>query len=110
MAARLIISNGKFKGKEFRLGEGTNLIGRWDPDTGAFPEVDLDDEDEEAKISRKHAAIRKSGSEITIRDIGSLNGTFINRGDRLEEGKEYPLQEGDEVIVGKIFLRLALTE
>ena len=103
MAARLIISNGKFKGKEFRLGEGTNLIGRWDPDTGAFPEVDLDDEDEEAKISRKHAAIRKSGSEITIRDIGSLNGTFIIEEIALKKGRSIPFKRVTRSLSGRFF-------
>ena len=106
--AHLLVSSGKFKGKEFPIREGTNLVGRWDPDTGSFPEIDLDEEDEEAKISRKHATIKKSGDKLSIRDMGSLNGTFLNRGERLEQGKDYPLREGDEIVIGKIFLRVKM--
>ena len=39
---RLVIAKGEGKGKIFELEQGNNLIGRWDPDTGAFPEIDLD--------------------------------------------------------------------
>ena len=108
MAPILFIHSGKNEGKEFQIQEGSNLVGRWDPDTGSFPEIDLDDEDVDAKISRKHAIVRKEGDSLTIRDIGSLNGTFLNRGERLEEGKDYPLKDGDEIVIGKLYLRLKL--
>lgn len=110
MVPHLLLRTGKLKGKEFPLREGTNLVGRWDPETGSFPEVDLDDADEDAKISRKHAAIKMSADELSIKDMGSLNGTFLNRGERLEPGKVYSLQEGDEIVIGKLFLRVVLTE
>ncbi len=73
--AKLQVVRGGRKGQEFPLEDGNNLVGRWDPETGAFPEVDLDQDDPEAKISRKHALIRFEGSKITVEDIGSLNGT-----------------------------------
>jgi len=52
---RLSIIRGGRRGQEFELESGNNLVGRWDPETGAFPEVDLDADDPEAKVSRKHA-------------------------------------------------------
>lgn len=108
LKAKLTITRGGTVGKEFPLQEGDNLIGRWDPDSGAFPEVDLETDDPEARISRKHALVRVS-DHITIEDIGSLNGTFVNRNPRLEPGAPVELHDGDEVIIGKTFFRLSLS-
>jgi pSer/pThr/pTyr-binding forkhead associated (FHA) protein len=94
-------------GKVFPLQVGDNLVGRWDPDSGAFPEVDLETDDPEARISRKHALIRVS-DQIEIEDIGSLNGTFVNRGPRLEPGSPVTLKDGDEIIIGKTFFKVSL--
>lgn len=102
---RLIIVSGSFAGKDFEIEEGDNLVGRWDPESGSFPEIDLEQVDEDAKVSRKHCIIDKSGDQITIEDIGSLNGTFINKSHRLNEGEKYLLKEGDEVMIGKIVVR-----
>jgi len=106
--AKLAVVRGGRKGQEFPLEEGNNLVGRWDPETGAFPEVDLDADDPEAKISRKHALIRIEGGKITIEDIGSLNGTYVNRQPRLSPGSPAELKSGDEVIIGKTFLKLVV--
>jgi len=110
--AKLAITRGTIRerqGHEFELETGNNLIGRWDPDTGSFPEVDLDADDPEAKISRKHALIRIDGAKITIEDIGSLNGTYVNRQPRLQPGTPAELKDGDEVIIGKTFLKLTVS-
>ena len=44
--------------------------------------------------------------KITVEDIGSLNGTYVNRGARLAPGTAIELNNGDEVIIGKTFLKL----
>jgi pSer/pThr/pTyr-binding forkhead associated (FHA) protein len=106
--AKLTILRGGTVGKVFSLQTGDNLIGRWDPDSGSFPEVDMENDDPEARISRKHALIKLSDT-ITIEDIGSLNGTFVNRGRRLDPGSPVVLKDGDEVIVGKTFFKLSLS-
>jgi hypothetical protein len=106
--AKLSVVRGGRKGQEFPLEDGNNLIGRWDPETGSFPEVDLDADDPEAKISRKHALIRIDGGKITIEDIGSLNGTYVNRQPRLSPGSPAEIKSGDEVIIGKTFLKLVV--
>jgi FHA domain-containing protein len=106
--AKLSVVRGGRKGQEFPLEDGNNLIGRWDPETGSFPEVDLDADDPEAKISRKHALIRIEGGKITIEDIGSLNGTYVNRQPRLSPGSPAEIKSGDEVIIGKTFLKLVV--
>ncbi|HVF56664.1 MAG TPA: FHA domain-containing protein [Pyrinomonadaceae bacterium] len=103
--ARLVIHRGRSVGKEFPLSDDESQIGRWDADGGIFPDVDLDADDPEAKVSRRHARITRRGEQYYIEDLGSTNGTFINRGRRLLPGDRQLLRDGDEVIVGKTFLR-----
>jgi len=104
----LTIVRGGTIGKVFPLQPGDNLVGRWDPDSGAFPEVDLETDDPEARISRKHALIRVSDS-VTVEVIGSLNGTFVNRSRRLDPGSPVVLKDGDEIIIGKTFFKVSLS-
>jgi pSer/pThr/pTyr-binding forkhead associated (FHA) protein len=107
-SVKLVVSRGETTGATFPIVEGSNLIGRWDPDSGAFPEIDLEAHDPEAKISRRHAIIELIDKKLEVQDIGSLNGTFINRSPRLEHGKKYELHHGDELVVGKTFLRVEI--
>ena len=103
--ARLVIERGRSAGKQFPLSDEESQIGRWDADGGIFPDVDLDADDPEAKVSRRHARIMRRNGQYFIEDLGSTNGTFINRGRRLLPGDRQPLRDGDEIIVGKTFLR-----
>ncbi|MCS6884122.1 MAG: FHA domain-containing protein [Blastocatellia bacterium] len=106
--AKLVIQRGGTVGKEFILGEGESHIGRWDADGGIFPDIDLDQDDPEAKVSRRHARIINQNGQFLIEDLGSTNGTFVNRGRRLLPGNRHPLNNGDEIIVGKTFLKLII--
>lgn len=96
---KLLIVAGEGRGEKFSIEEGNNLIGRWDPQSVAFPEIDLTDHDSEAKISRRHAVIERDSDRLAIEDVGSLNGTFLN-GAKLELGKLQPLKVGDELEIG----------
>ncbi len=87
------------------LSTNESHIGRWDADGGVFPDVDLDADDPEAKVSRRHARISLRDGQYFLEDLGSTNGTFVNRGKRLLPGYRQPLNDGDEIIVGKTFLR-----
>jgi len=107
-ASLKIVRGSTRKDQVFPLEDGNNLVGRWDPETGSFPEVDLDADDPEAKISRKHALIRIADGKVTVEDIGSLNGTYVNRGARLQPGSPVELKTGDEIIIGKTFLKLTI--
>ena len=103
--AKLVVTRGGRVGREFPL-EGAEInAGRWDPDGGAFPEVDLSNDDHEAKVSRRHARFVCEDGQFYVEDVGSLNGTFLNRGARLVPGQRYPIHDGDEVIMGKTFVR-----
>ena len=108
--ALLVIERGNSAGKQFPLSPHESQIGRWDADGGVFPDVDLDSDDPEAKVSRRHARISFREGEYLIEDLGSTNGTFVNRGRRLRPGERHPLQDGDEIIVGKTFLRFRLVK
>lgn len=103
--AKLVIQRGGTIGKEFLLTETESNIGRWDADGGIFPDVDLDQDDPEAKVSRRHARIVCQDGQYILEDLGSTNGTFVNRGRRLLPGNRHPLNDGDEIIVGKTFLK-----
>ncbi len=108
--AKLVIERGRSAGKQFSLTEEESQIGRWDADGGIFPEIDLDADDPEAKVSRRHARIMRRNGEYFVEDLGSTNGTFINRGRRLLPGDRQALRDGDEIIVGKTFLRFHITK
>jgi hypothetical protein len=108
--AKLLIERGNAVATEFALtGEESN-IGRWDADNGIFPDIDLDAYDPDSKVSRKHARVIRRDGAYFIEDLGSTNGTFVNRGRRLLPGTPQVLSEGDEIIVGKTFLRFQIVK
>jgi len=108
--ASLTIQRGRSAGKEFPLNEDECYVGRWDADSGIFPDVDLDADDPEAKVSRRHARITRRAGQYFIEDLGSTNGTFVNRGRRLLPGDRQPLNDGDEIIIGKTFLKFKVLD
>jgi pSer/pThr/pTyr-binding forkhead associated (FHA) protein len=75
-------------GQAFQPVDGRTLIGR-SPDCDVF----LDD----VTVSRQHAELLREGETFTIRDLGSLNGTYVNR-KRIESAV---LEDDDEVQIGK---------
>ncbi len=107
--ATLIIERSDSVGTEFQMTSDESLIGRWDADNGIFPDVDLDRHDPEAKISRRHARILHKNGQYSIEDLGSTNGTYVNRGRRLIPGSAQLLKNEDEIIVGKTFLRFYIS-
>jgi hypothetical protein len=106
----LTIERGTSVGKQFTLTAEESYIGRWDADNGIFPDVDLDAHDPEAKVSRRHARIIYLNGKFSVEDLGSTNGTYINRGRRLIPGSPNMLNDGDEIIVGKTFLRFSVSK
>jgi len=103
--AKVLIERGNAVATEFPLTTEESNIGRWDADNGIFPDIDLDAYDPDSKVSRKHARILRREGSYFIEDLGSTNGTFVNRGRRLLPGTPQVISEGDEIIVGKTFLR-----
>jgi FHA domain/zinc-ribbon domain len=89
--ALLAVLRGANAGSRFLLDSDLTLVGRH-PDSDIF----LDD----VTVSRRHAEFYRQGARFVVRDVGSLNGTYVNR-ERIEEAE---LHEGDEVQVGKFRL------
>jgi len=93
-------------GMEFSLSRGSETtIGRKDPVTGIYPDVDLTPIDSQRSVSRRHAKIYRRGPKFFLsEEIGTMNATFLN-GSRLETGVPSELKPGDEVRCGVVVLR-----
>jgi len=84
-------------------------IGRLDSAMACFPDVDLTSDDGlEKGVSRRHAKITMHGNEVFIEDLGSVNGTFLNR-KKLTPYLPQALKSGDELQLGKLILRISFT-
>ncbi|HID63170.1 MAG TPA: FHA domain-containing protein [Anaerolineae bacterium] len=82
-------------------------IGRLDPASASFPDIDLtSDGGLEKGVSRRHAKITRRGNEVFIEDLGSINGTFLNR-KKLTPYLPQALKSGDELQLGKLILRVS---
>jgi pSer/pThr/pTyr-binding forkhead associated (FHA) protein len=87
-SALLVVQRGPSSGSRFLLDTDEVSAGRH-PDSDIF----LDD----VTVSRRHATFRRTPDGYLVADVGSLNGTYVNR-DRIDE---ILLSSGDEVQVGK---------
>lgn len=92
-------------GIEFFLSSGPETtIGRRDPVTGIYPDIDLSPVDNQRSVSRRHAKIFRRGDKFFLtEEIGTMNGTFAND-DRLETGVPAEIQAGDLVRIGVVEL------
>lgn len=89
--ALLLVLRGPNTGARFLLDAPMTTTGRH-PDSDIF----LDD----VTVSRKHAVFQQGGDGFLVRDVGSLNGTYVNR-QRIDSSE---LKAGDEVQIGKFRL------
>jgi pSer/pThr/pTyr-binding forkhead associated (FHA) protein len=90
-SALLVVKRGPNAGSRFLLDQPTTSAGRH-PDSDIF----LDD----VTVSRRHAEFRQDDDEFQVVDVGSLNGTYVNR----EPVDSAVLANGDEVQIGKFRL------
>ena len=90
-SALLVVKRCPNEGSRFLLDKDVTTAGRH-PESDIF----LDD----VTVSRRHAEFRREGSRFTVRDVGSLNGTYLNR----ERIDQTDLSGGDEVQIGKFRL------
>ncbi len=99
-SARLVI---KEDGAEFPLtGKSEFLVGREDPVSNIYPDIDLTPhKGEEHGVSRMHAKIYAQGSQYLIEDLNSTNSTYLNR-QKLAAKTPTPIKDGDEVRFGKV--------
>ncbi len=94
MSLALRFISGRYQGGEFPLEQGREvLLGR---------SSDLDMVLVEEMVSRRHARILWTGDDISIEDLGSTNGTFVN-GEKIDART---IQEGDRILIGTSILKL----
>jgi pSer/pThr/pTyr-binding forkhead associated (FHA) protein len=86
--ALLVVRNGPNEGARFSLTSIDSVIGRHPDST-----ICLDD----VTVSRRHAHLEQHDGQVVLRDLGSLNGTYVNQ-ERIEETV---LAHGDEVQIGR---------
>lgn len=85
-------------------------LGRLDPASSTFPEIDLTSDDAQAHgVSRRHAGIFKQGGMVVVEDLGSINGTFVN-GKRLDPYLPETLTDGDTMQLGRLLLKIQIRE
>lgn len=87
-SALLVVTRGPNAGSNFLLGAKVLTAGRH-PQSNIF----LDD----VSVSRRHAEFHHSDAGFEVRDVGSLNGTYVNR----ESIESSVLADGDEIQIGK---------
>jgi hypothetical protein len=92
--------------KVYPLYEGKNYLGRTDDKP---VDIDLDEQESPDRIwcSRQHAVIVFENDQVSVEDLNSLNGTFVNR-NRVHPGQVKVLQENDVVQIGTVHMKLSM--
>lgn len=101
---KLVVVRGQRMDVQFPIYPGKNYIGRTDDKP-----VDIDLEDQEAQdriwASRQHAVITFEDGKLTIEDLNSLNGTFVNR-NRVHPGQLKAITVNDVIQIGTVHLKV----
>lgn len=89
MIAKLVMFKENGERKDFQLESETTIVGR---------KEDCDLRIPLAEVSRRHAQVTMRGRKVTLRDLGSANGTYVNN----KRVNEVDLRAGDHVVVGPV--------
>ena len=80
------------------------IIGREDPVSNNFPEIDLTLlGGVEGGVSRRHARLYLQDGDLVVEDLNSVNHTFVNK-QRIQPGQPARIQSGDELRLGRLVL------
>jgi pSer/pThr/pTyr-binding forkhead associated (FHA) protein len=101
---RLLVLRGQKRNVEYPLYEGHNFIGRADEKP---VDIDLEDQEPPDRVwsSRQHALISLENGQLTIEDLNSSNGTFVNRS-KIYPAQPVPLKPNDVVQIGTVQLKV----
>ena len=91
---RMLSSNGVVI--TFKSGQNTWTIGREDPVSGVYPDVDLTPFDPEYTVSRRHAQLAVMNGQATLTSLTHTNWTRLN-GQRLAADQPTPIKAGDRI-------------
>jgi hypothetical protein len=101
---KLVVIRGLKIGIEYPIYPDLNFIGRADEKP---VDIDLDDQESPDRVwvSRQHALITFEEGALTLEDLNSSNGTYVNR-TRVYPGQKQPLNPGDVIQVGTVQMKL----
>lgn len=103
---KLVVLRGMKIGAEYPLYDGRNVVGRF-----AEKPVDIDlvsqESMEQIWCSRQHAVLLFEKGSVSLEDLNSLNGTWLN-GVRVHAGQARPVKAGDVVQIGTVQMKLVL--
>jgi len=106
--AKLVVAGTTELDASFLLQKDSNLLGRTDPQSNIFPDVDLSRFDPQTKVSRRHARIWREGEIFMVEDLGSVNGTVVNDMIHLSPRQPHALDSGDRIRIGETTLHFLL--
>lgn len=106
--AQLVVMGTTELDATFHIQKESVLVGRTDPQSNIFPDVDLSRFDPETKISRRHARIWRQGDAYLVEDLGSVNGTVVNESVRLGPRQPRTLEHGDKLRLGETTLHFLI--
>jgi FHA domain len=103
---KLVVLRGQKINAEFPIYEGLNFIGRADEKP---VDIDLEDQEPPDRIwcSRQHALISFEDGALTIEDLNSANGTYVNRG-RIYPGQKRALNVSDVIQIGTVQMKVKI--
>jgi serine/threonine-protein kinase len=111
-AKLVVIGTNDLEIPTFVIEKDDNLLGRRDPLSNIFPEIDLSKYDPQTKISRRHAHIFRDGNDFMVEDLGSSNGTLVLRvvGDAVKLNPHTPhtLVNGEKIKIGDTTLHFVV--
>jgi hypothetical protein len=103
---KLVVLRGQRVNVEYPIYEGDNFIGRSDDKA---VDIDLEDQEPADRVwsSRQHAVINFQDGLLSLEDLNSTNGTFVNR-NRVHPGQKRPLQINDVIQIGTVQLKVRM--
>lgn len=103
---RLVIVRGERLNATYLVLEGRNYVGR---SADRPVDIDLDGQEPVERVwtSRQHAAVTWERGTLSVEDLNSLNGTFVNRA-RIHPGQRVNLQSGDIIQIGTVQMKVVL--
>ena len=104
---KLVVQRGQKPKAEYALFDGPNFVGRADEKP---VDVDLEDQEPPDRVwsSRQHACIHWEDGQLSIEDLNSSNGTFVNRA-RIYPGTKKPLSLNDVIQIGNVQLKVVVS-
>lgn len=108
----MIVGTNELDTPAYTIEKEENLVGRRDPMSNIFPEIDLSKFDPQTKISRRHAKIWRDGNSYLVEDLGSSNGTIllpvVSDSKRLSPHQPHVLANGDKIRMGDTTLHFVI--